>query len=46
LKQYVQEKNVYTYDSKAENINYWKTQGIERFLVDLDKFEEFKRYGL
>lgn len=33
---------VFTYDSDIGNVNYWKRFGINKFLVDLDKFEEFK----
>jgi hypothetical protein len=33
---------VFTYDSDIGNVNYWKLFGINKFLVDLDKFEEFK----
>jgi len=46
LNNYAKRKNVYTYDSEIKNINFWKKQGFERFVVDLDKFEEFKKYGL
>ena len=33
---------VFTYDSDTGNVNYWKHFGVDNFLVDLDKFEEFK----
>jgi len=43
LKQHTKKNTVvFTYDSDIVNVNYWKYFGITNFLVDLDKFEEFK----
>jgi uncharacterized protein related to proFAR isomerase len=44
LKQSVNQNNVLTYDSNIDNLSYWRVFGIDKFLVDLDKFEEFKKH--
>jgi len=46
LKQLLQKNKTYTYEKDMHNLNYWKTKGIEDILVDIEKYEEFKKYGL
>ena len=46
LKQLLQKNKNYTYERNIHNLNYWKTKGIENILVDIEKYEEFKKHGL
>jgi len=36
--------NVYSYETNIKNISYWKSQGINNLLIDIDKIGEFKKY--
>jgi uncharacterized protein related to proFAR isomerase len=46
LKRFVNQNSVFTYESNIGNLRYWKTLGIDKFLVDLDKVEEFKKHDI
>jgi hypothetical protein len=44
LKKIASKTNIYSYESDIKNLTYWKKQGINNFLVDIDKIGEFKKY--
>lgn len=46
LKQYSTKNTVYVYESNNENLFFWKNLGINNILVDIDKYEEIKKYDL
>ena len=46
LRRYTSKNTVYVYESNKDNIHFWKNYGSDAFLVDLEKFEEFKKHGL
>lgn len=46
LKKITSKTNIYSYESNIKNLTYWRSQGIDNFLVDIDKIGEFKKYEL
>jgi len=46
LRHYGIKNKLYSYENDSKNINYWKMFGVETLLVDIDKFEEFKKWIL
>jgi uncharacterized protein related to proFAR isomerase len=35
---------IFSYENDHNNISYWQSLGITGFLVDIDKYEEFKKW--
>lgn len=46
LKQHQKLKPIYTFENDKYNVEYWKKQEIDNFLVELDKYEEFSKNAL
>ena len=46
LKEICRKQNLYVYETQAQQSSYWKQIGVAGLLVDINKIEEFKRYGL
>lgn len=45
IKQTVLKKQTFCYEKDIKNITYWKSLGIDKFLVDIDKIGDFEKYG-
>jgi len=43
LKSICGKNKTYAYESKPENINYWKNKGAHGLLIDIEKIEGFKK---
>ena len=44
LRYYGTKNKLYSYENDSKNINYWKMFGVKTLLVDIEKFEEFKKW--
>lgn len=46
LKELCRKQHLYVYETEAQQSSYWKQFGVAGLLADINKIEEFKRYGL
>lgn len=46
IKQFIEQKPIYTSENKKENFSFWKNLGITNFLTDIENYMEFKKYEL
>jgi hypothetical protein len=45
LKNYALKNEIYSYENDSKNINYWNKFGVKNLLVDIDKYEDFKKWN-
>ena len=45
LKNYTLKNDIYSYETDSKNINYWTKFSVKTLLVDIDKYEDFKKWN-
>jgi hypothetical protein len=44
LRDYGINNEIYSYENDSKNINYWQMFGVKTLLVDIEKYEDFKKW--